>query len=250
MSSQRISAVFFDLDETLIEHLWTGPEIVKGIYDAHANVLDGIDPVAFGKAVWRKANDMWHMMYDGILPGEIARVYTFKNTLRELNLDTSVAESMGKTFESLMIESTRPSPGAADVLDALRGAGVSTGIITNGYTMMQRRKIEHHGFSGCVDHVFVSEAVGAHKPDIRIFEAALLAVDAKAGDAMHVGDHFVNDIEGALDAGLQAALYDPTGERAQALEETAPGAQPNHVIAQLTEVLAIVGLEVPSKTVN
>ncbi len=250
MSSQRITAVFFDLDETLIEHLWTGPEIVKGIYDAHADVLDGIDPVAFGKTVWRKANDMWHMMYDGILPGEIARVYTFKNTLRELKLDTSIAESMGKTFESLMIESTRPSPGAAEVLDALRDAGLATGIITNGYTMMQRRKIEHHGFSGRVDHIFVSEAVGAHKPDIRIFEAALSAVDAKAGEAMHVGDHFANDIEGALDAGLQAALYDPAGKQAQALQQSTSGIQPSHIIGQLTEVLAIVGLEVPSKTVD
>ena len=250
MTSQRISAVFFDLDETLIEHLWTGPEIIKGIYDAHAGVLDGIDPVAFGKTVWRKANDMWHMMYDGILPGEIARVYTFKNTLRELKLDTSAAESMGKTFESVMLESTRPSPGAADVLDALRDAGIATGIITNGYTMMQRRKIEHHGFGGQVDHILISEAVGAHKPDVRIFQAALSAIDAKAEDVMHVGDHFVNDIEGALDAGLQATLYDPTGERAQALEETTPAIQPSHIIGRLTEVLAIVGLEEPSKAVD
>ncbi len=246
MTNQNISAVFFDLDETLIEHSWSGPEIVKGIYDTHAEALDGIDPGLFGKTVWCKANDMWHMMYDGILPGEIARVYTFKNTLRELELDTSVAESMGQTFESIILESTSRSPGAVEVLDTLRAAGVNTGIITNGYTFMQRRKIEHHGFSDLVDHIFVSEAVGAHKPDLRIFEEALSTVGTEAAAAMHVGDHLVNDIEGALDAGLQAALYDPAGERAQALEH-AGGKPPTHIISRLTEVLGLVGLEEASK---
>lgn len=246
MASKRIAAVFFDLDETLINHHWTGPEIIKGIYLAHADVLDGIDPSVFGKTVWRKANDMWHMMYDGILSGEIARVYMFKNALRELELDTSTAESMGQTFESIMLEGTSPSAGAVDVLDALRAAGVKTGIITNGYTVMQRRKIEHHGFTDRVDHIFVSEAVGAHKPDVRIFDHALSTTGARADEAIHVGDHLVNDVEGALDAGLRAALYDPAGDRAQALEQ-AGGRPPTHVLSRLGEILGVVGLEEPSK---
>jgi len=246
VTTQRIAAVFFDLDETLIEHQRTGPELIKAIYEAHADALDGVDPAVFGKTVWRKATDMWHMMFDGILPGEVARVYTFKNTLRALELDTSIAEEMGHTFESIMLESTRPSPGAASVLDALRAAGVCTGIITNGYTSMQRRKIEHHGFTDRVDHIFVSEAIGAHKPDVRIFDHALSETGARADEAIHVGDHIVNDIEGALDAGLQAALYDPVGDRARALEH-AGGKPPTHVLSRLEEILGVVGLEEPSK---
>ena len=38
----------------------------------------------------------------------------------------------------------------------------------------------------------------------RVFEAILEALDADAEDAVYVGDHPVNDVQGAIDAGLGA----------------------------------------------
>ena len=246
MTSQRISAVFFDLDETLIEHTLTPQDMMRRVYDAHSEVFNGVDLTAFGQTLRRTANDMWYMMIDGALPGEIGRLYMFKNALRAMGLDQSAAESMLEVFDSTMLESTRPYSDSHATLGALRDAGIALGIITNGYTVMQRKKIEHHGFLECVDHVLVSEAVGAHKPDLRIFEEALSVTGTKAAAAMHVGDHFVNDIQGALDAGLQAALYDPAGDRAQALEQ-AGGTPPTHIISRLKEVLGLVGCREPTK---
>ena len=42
------------------------------------------------------------------------------------------------------------------------------------------------------------------KPDRRIFEAVLEALDTHAADAVYVGDHPVNDVQGATEAGLTA----------------------------------------------
>jgi len=234
-----ISTVFFDLDETLLQHTGSPRDLVFEIHAAHADAFDGIDAKTFSQTLWRKAHDMWHMMFDGVLPGTVARAYMFKNTLRELNADTDLAAVMIEEFEVGMLANTRPYPGAEDVLTALNDAGITTGIITNGYTHMQRRKIEHHNLHERVQHIFVSEAVGAHKPDHRIFMTALSKTNSQADQAMHVGDHLINDIQGALDAGMHAAYYNPSEEDVDHPE----GAQR---IRRLTQVLELVGLEEPS----
>jgi len=94
--------------------------------------------------------------------------------------------------------------GAVDVLGELREEGLALGILTNGTVYAQEAKITHLGLDECVDAVVVSEAVGCKKPDPRVFEAILEALDADAEDAVYVGDHPVNDVQGAIDAGLGA----------------------------------------------
>ena len=43
MTAQRIAAVFFDLDETLIEHTLKPQDIMRIVYDAHDEVFNGVD---------------------------------------------------------------------------------------------------------------------------------------------------------------------------------------------------------------
>jgi putative hydrolase of the HAD superfamily len=94
--------------------------------------------------------------------------------------------------------------GALDVLDELREDGMALGILTNGTVGAQEAKIAHLDLSDRVDAVVVSEAVGVKKPDRRIFEIILEALDTHAADAVHVGDHPVNDVQAATEAGLTA----------------------------------------------
>ena len=240
MPGNPISAVFFDLDETLLEHIGSPRDIVYAIYGAHAEAFKGIDADTFAETLWRKAHDMWHMMFDGVLPGTIARANMFKNTLRELDVDIALAEPMMEHFESAMLANTRPYPGVTEVLAALANAGLTTGIITNGYIVMQNQKIDHHGLRDRVHHILISQEIGAHKPDRRIFEAALSKAKAAPDEAIHVGDNLANDIEGALGAGMHAAHFNPShGE--------IPVPEGAHRISKLAEVLQIVGLEQPSR---
>ena len=53
------------------------------------------------------------------------------------------------------------------------------------------------------DVVVVSGDIGIYKPDRRIFDEAIRRAGVKNEEAMFVGDHPVNDIEGALSADMQ-----------------------------------------------
>ena len=71
--------------------------------------------------------------------------------------------------------------------------------ITNGNVDVERLGIAHlfvGGISAC--------SAGILKPDPRIFELACQMLGEEPGSVLHVGDHPVNDVLGALDAGCQA----------------------------------------------
>ena len=64
--------------------------------------------------------------------------------------------------------------------------------------------MDESGLRPYLDLVIVSGDVGVHKPDPALFLYACDKVQLPPVDCMYVGDHPVNDIAGALSAGMQA----------------------------------------------
>jgi putative hydrolase of the HAD superfamily len=59
----------------------------------------------------------------------------------------------------------------------------------------------------------VSEEAGYHKPDKRLFLAALnLAGVTSPQQALYVGDNLIADIQGAQEAGMTPIFVNPAGE--------------------------------------
>ncbi|MFF1681565.1 HAD family hydrolase [Streptomyces sp. NPDC058256] len=102
--------------------------------------------------------------------------------------------------------SVRSFPGAREGLEALRSAGWTLGIATNGAGDIQRAKLAATGLGSFFDGIGVSEEIGARKPAYEHFEAAamLCGVRLAAGGWM-VGDGPETDIEGGRTAGLRTA---------------------------------------------
>ena len=100
--------------------------------------------------------------------------------------------------------STVQRTGATEVIETLRAGRLSLGIVTNGSTRAQQTKIDVLRLHRAFDAVIISESEGVKKPDGRVFSAALSKLDADAESTWFVGDHPVNDILGAQEAGLTA----------------------------------------------
>ena len=62
-----------------------------------------------------------------------------------------------------------------------------------------------------VSCVIDSGEVGVAKPNPRIFEIALTALDVDAADTWYIGDMPVFDVVGARNAGLRPFVMDPLG---------------------------------------
>jgi putative hydrolase of the HAD superfamily len=74
--------------------------------------------------------------------------------------------------------------------------------VSNGSGRVQRAKLKCAALTEQLPHVFISGEVGAEKPDPRIFQAALAAVDRTPQEVLHVGDDPERDIAAAARLGM------------------------------------------------
>ena len=211
-ASKTYKAVLFDLDETLICHAKSFRDLSDEAHAAYAERLPGIEADHFWDTMWAKATDLWMMMIDGALDGVTARRYTYINALRALEMDEALAEPLMDHFEGNMLASTSLFEESVPLLESLRAKGVRTGIVTNGYTSLQERKLVHHGLMDRVDFTLVSEEAGAHKPHPKIFHRALELAGVGADEALFVGDMPKMDIQGAHNVGMDSVLMDAGGK--------------------------------------
>jgi HAD superfamily hydrolase (TIGR01509 family) len=228
-------AVFFDLDETLIRHDTPITELFKAVTRPHLADTSAPGWERFHQHLTQQAGQLWQDIAVQQGHGEAGFRAMFRSSLRHVGDDPAQAERMVDAFVAAVLESTGPTAGAHAVLDELAAAGIATGIITNGFSFLQKRKATAHGLTERVRFVVTSEDAGAHKPDAAIFRLALDRVGLDARDCWHVGDHRTNDIAGALDAGLGAVLYAPESTAAAAAEPT-----PYRVIARLTDIPQLI----------
>ena len=116
-------------------------------------------------------------------------------------------------------------------LGALRSGGWRLGVISN-FDSRLEDLLGALGLDGYFDSVHISSRVGAAKPDPAIFQAALKHYAIEARQAWHVGDNLREDVEGAMAAGVNAALLD----RDNRFAENAPAPR----ITSLEQVAALL----------
>jgi putative hydrolase of the HAD superfamily len=175
-------------------------------------------------------------LYERVLTGELDIP-----SYRRLHL-IAVCEPWGEPSEALhatairlrdeQLGRARFVEHAVELLRHLRDAGVRTGLLTNGPSWMQRRKVELLGLEAELDAIGISEELGAAKPDPAAFTATLELLESTAHETVMVGDHLDWDVRGALAAGMRGAVWVAGDEDER---EPPPGAMR---VARLGEVPA------------
>ncbi|NPA97300.1 MAG: HAD family hydrolase [Crenarchaeota archaeon] len=128
-----------------------------------------------------------------------------------------------------------------DALAAIRGLrslGVKLGIIGNTLfwpSALTRLILARAGISALVDEALFSDEVGVCKPDRRIFLEALSRLGVSASESIHVGDGLVEDVGGALSAGMYAGLIDRSSRDKIVVKEARLV-----IVHDLTQLLSVI----------
>ena len=101
-------------------------------------------------------------------------------------------------------------PGALDVLEALAGS-YTLASLTNGNADFARLGLDRYFSFG-----YCAADVGASKPHTAMFERAMVRAGVTPAEAVHVGDHLVDDVEGASSAGMATIWVNLVGSAATA----------------------------------
>lgn len=94
-------------------------------------------------------------------------------------------------------------PEVPGVLERLRRQGLKIGVVSN-WDHRLPEVLGHLGLAGSFDTIVYSSRAGVEKPDERIFHLALTELGVEPAAALHVGDGRLEDVEGAVAAGMLA----------------------------------------------
>lgn len=114
------------------------------------------------------------------------------------------ADQLWKTYVGLMASAVACCPQTREGLVALRAAGWTIGVVTNGAADIQRAKLEATGLAPLVDGVAVSGDIEVRKPDALLFALAGKRCGADLADGWMCGDSPTADIVGARNVGLRS----------------------------------------------
>lgn len=125
-------------------------------------------------------------------------------------------------------------PDAMSTLEALKGAGYATAILSNGSPKMLSAAVESSGLAPLLDEVLSVDEVGIYKPDRRVYQLAVDRMKASP-DAICFVSANAWDCAGAANFGFRNAHINRFGQPPERL----PG-EPRAVIASLAELVPLL----------
>ena len=208
--------LFFDLDHTLMD------------FDASEEVAlnqllqeEGVKDIEGFKAYYRPMNQaMWVDLEAGRLDKEtlvttrFAKAFTYFGIVKD-------GKELAQKYEKLLAQQGHLYPGAHELLQDLKDAGYQLFAATNGITAIQEGRLRQSGLDKLFDQVFISDELGAQKPDPEFFaRAASLIPDFDKTTALMIGDKLAADIKGGQSFGIDTVWYNPHGKETRGIEPT------------------------------
>lgn len=185
--------VLFDADETLFSfNSYLGLKAMLARYQIDFTEQDYEEFQAVNKPLW--------VAYQN---NEITAQDIQTRRFAKLSMQTGVTPQ--QLNQELMVEMalvSKPLEGVIEMLNALYGR-IKMGIITNGFTDLQQKRLENTNTMHFFDIVVISEQIGAAKPDRQVFDYAFALMDeCDRTKVLMVGDTLSSDVLGGNNAGI------------------------------------------------
>ncbi len=193
-SLHMIKAVLFDFDETL-QNRTEAFEVYMTRFFAR------FFPEIKGEELEKRKEDMRRTGNGGYVNrvewyGELIKLWSWENA--------PSAESLADHYEHTFGDCIVMYPESKLLFKELKKRGYIVGVVTNGPAVLQKHKMNNSGLMPLVDLLVVSGDYGVHKPNPELLRIAAKKLNLPCEECVYVGDHPVNDIQTALNAGMKA----------------------------------------------
>lgn len=203
--------IFFDLDNTLFDFSKASLESLRILYEETPTIRARFsDREAFIDEYHVHNTQMWKLHESGKITSDFLRPERFRLTLFPDRHDEEairLSSHLDTKYLDILGSQRFVCPGAFELLDRLKDKYL-IGILTNGFTDVQYRKLHSTGLDRYIQRMVISDEIRVQKPDARIFRYAEQETGASSDEIIMIGDNPLSDVQGALDAGWKAAYYD------------------------------------------
>jgi putative hydrolase of the HAD superfamily len=205
----KIRAIFFDLDDTLLDY--KRAERIAALRFREEHGLHKWAPEAFVQKWNALMNEHFALFFAGTITFEEQRRRRVRAIFENQAMPDEEADIIFETYSKNYEASWALFADTVPCLDAVKR--LRLGLITNGQGAQQRRKLMATGIDQRFEAVVISSEHNFAKPDPRIFLEACRQLEVKPEECVMVGDNWKGDILGAQSAGMHALWLCRDGER-------------------------------------
>ncbi|MBL1229772.1 HAD family hydrolase [Enterococcus sp. BWB1-3] len=220
-----LKSVVFDVDDTVYDQQVPFYSAVKKIFPTFPNE----EIPKFYIRFRHHSDSVFEKTTSGEWSLAIMRFYRLAESLKDFGW-SSLTEKESCAFQQVYedeLGNIQMHPEIVRVFDYLKGKQIPLGIITNGPTDHQYKKIKQLKIEAWIpsDNIFISQSTGFQKPQKEIFDLTAKQMQLDPQTALYIGDSFENDVVGAHNAGwhslwLNHRLRDkPKNTEASSLKE-------------------------------
>lgn len=224
-----IRNVLFDLDDTLFDfHKAEKIALTKTL------VHFGIDPTEETLALYSTINAAhWKRLELGEISREEVKVGRYRELFETIGVECDPVKATAY-YESMLAIGHYFMPGAPELLEELYRK-YRLYIVSNGTAKVQEGRIGSSGIAKYMDGIFISQILGANKPDKQFFDICFAEIpDFSLSETVIIGDSLSSDIKGGINAGITTVWFNPKGI------ENDSDIKPDYTIKELSEVPSLL----------
>lgn len=197
--------IYFDLDNTLIDHSAAEAEAHRIIHSRYPELLEV--PAEDWLKTYKAINyQLWLSYQQGDIDRHDLQRARFKKSMDQLEIPSGRSEEIGTEYMEVYRTCWNWIDGAEEAV-AKVSESFPVGFITNGFLETQQKKIEYLNLERFSDLFIISEEVGVMKPHPKVFDVATERSSTARERIVYVGDSYSSDIIGGRNAGWKTAWY-------------------------------------------
>jgi len=230
--------LFLDFDDTLYDTHGNAVIALQETFEAFHLERYFADPQVFYDAYWWANIDLWTRYSKGEITRDYLIVERFRRPLSEgqgLEVTEALCLEMSDKFLDYCASKPGVIEGAHELMDYLKGKGYRMHMTSNGFHEVQYKKLAACGLRDYFDTVILSEDAGVNKPSPLYFDYAFKVSGANKDTTLMIGDNLQTDIMGALNAGIDAMLFNRWEADTSDCEQ-----KPTFVVNSLKDIMGIL----------